>query len=332
MLRKYGVDHPMHVAEIREKVKQTILDKYGVYPAFFQDYVLENLKIDMKGKHMSKTQCHFNDVLQSYGLATEQEYIINHRYFDIKISDKNIVFEIDPSYTHSQQDNRYHQILEPNYHLDKTILANNAGYRCIHVFDWDDRLKLGSIFNPNKVKVYARDCNIAYVSYTVCNEFLNDNHLQGSIRNQIINVGLFLGDMLLAVMSFGIPRYTKKYEWELLRYCTKSGYYVIGGAQKLFKFFIQNHEPLSIISYCDRSKFDGDVYQKLGMYLHHCTSPAKVWSKDNKKITDNLLRQRGYDQLFHTNYGKGSSNEELMIEHGWRSVYDCGQKVYVWYK
>ena len=27
-------------------------------------------------------------------------------------------------------------------------------------------------------------------------------------------------------------------------------------------------------------------------------------------IIDNLLRQRGFDQLFGTNYGKGTSNEK----------------------
>ena len=43
-------------------------------------------------------------------------------------------------------------------------------------------------------------------------------------------------------------------------------------------------------------------------------TPSKHWYHLNSKrhITDNLLRQRGYDQLFNTNYGKGTNNEELM--------------------
>lgn len=60
------------------------------------------------------------------------------------------------------------------------------------------------------------------------------------------------------------------------------------------------------------------------------TAPTKVWSKWDSKITDSLLRQRGYDQLFGTDYGKGTSNEALMLEHGWLPVYDCGQAVYEW--
>ena len=61
-------------------------------------------------------------------------------------------------------------------------------------------------------------------------------------------------------------------------------------------------------------------------------APNKLWSKGSKVITDALLRQRGYDQLFGTSYGKGTSNEELMVQHGWRTVYDCGQAVYEWTK
>ena len=31
----------------------------------------------------------------------------------------------------------------------------------------------------------------------------------------------------------------------------------------------------------------------------------------------------------HTNYRKGTSNEQLMIDYGWLPVYDCGQAIYL---
>lgn len=95
---------------------------------------------------------------------------------------------------------------------------------------------------------------------------------------------------------------------------------------------------MSVISYCDVSKFTGDVYERLGFNLKQQTRPQKVWTENNYKygnnryITDNLLRQQGYDRLFNTSYGKGTDNEQLMIEHGWLPVYDCGQKVFEWQK
>jgi hypothetical protein len=47
-------------------------------------------------------------------------------------------------------------------------------------------------------------------------------------------------------------------------------------------------------------------------------------------ITDNLLRQRGFDQLFGTNFGKGTNNEQLMLDHKFIEIYDAGQATYVW--
>lgn len=48
--------------------------------------------------------------------------------------------------------------------------------------------------------------------------------------------------------------------------------------------------------------------------------------KSKKHITDNLLRQQGFDRLFGTSYGKGTSNEQLMLDAGFLEIYDCGQK------
>ena len=329
-VERYGNVSPMRVKEIQERIKQTTLERYGVYPVFLREDILQQVRDDMIGKRVSKTQRQFEDILKEVGLDVTEEFIVETKFFDIKVENSNILIEIDPSYTHSQQDNAYHQILDPNYHLDKTRLANKYGYRCIHVFDWDNRLKLGMLLSLNKQRIYARDCVIAMLSATKANTFLNENHIQGGVSRQIVSIGLFLGDELVSVMTFGQPRYTSKYEWELLRYTNRLDCNVIGGANKMFSFFLKEYAPSSIISYCDRSKFEGVVYKKLGMSLDHYTPPAKVWSRNDKKITDNLLRSRGFDQLFKTSFGKGTSNEDLMIEHGWRSVYDCGQAVFIW--
>lgn len=131
-------------------------------------------------------------------------------------------------------------------------------------------------------------------------------------------------------MTFGKPRYNKKYQFELLRLCSLPNVSVVGGAERLFSSFIRNYTPESIISYCDIAKFSGDVYKRLGFTQLYITEPNKIWSHGVEKITNNLLLQRGFDQLFKTNYGKGTNNEDLMITHGWLPVFDCGQAVYVW--
>ena len=78
------------------------------------------------------------------------------------------------------------------------------------------------------------------------------------------------------------------------------------------------------------------MYEKLGFELKNKKiQPSKHWYHLKKKvhITDNLLKQRGFDQLLGKEYGcygKGTSNTELMIEHGFVEVYDAGQQVWIW--
>ena len=133
-------------------------------------------------------------------------------------------------------------------------------------------------------------------------------------------------------MTFGKPRYNKNYQYELIRYCYSIK--VIGGAEKLFKYFISKYNPQSIISYCDNSKFKGDIYIRLGFVLDSYGQPARHWynMKTHKHITNNLLLQHGYDHLFGTDYGKGISNDELMLENNFVEIYDCGQSRYVYNK
>ncbi|MDY5929934.1 MAG: hypothetical protein SPJ27_07860, partial [Candidatus Onthovivens sp.] len=241
-----------------------------------------------------------------------------------------------PSYTHNSTigcgfNGHYEKSLPKNYHLEKSKLAIENGFFCIHVFDWDDWNKIINLLLPKK-SIYARNCQIKEVSKKECNEFLNLYHLQNTCNGQKVRYGLYYDNKLIEVMTFGKPRYNKNYEWELLRLCSHKDYKIIGGTERLFKHFLKEYNPQNMISYCDNAKFSGEVYKRLGMLLESKGSPYCVWSKNNEKITSNLLMQRGYDQLFGTNYGKGTSNKDLMIQNGWREVYDCGQSVYIWNK
>ena len=246
--------------------------------------------------------------------------------------DTNILIELDSTYTHNSIGNRWNSyVVSPEYHLEKSLTAKEHGYRCIHVFDWDDWSKLVNML-VSRQSIYARKCKIYKLKKSVGDTFLSKYHLQGTCRGQLAYFGLIYNDKLYQIMTFGKSRYDKKYSVELLRLCTKPGYTVIGGASKLFNYAIKMFELDNIISYCDIAKFNGDVYNNIGMKYVKNSPPQIVWSKDDKKITSNLLRQRGYDHLFKTNYGKNTNNEVLMFNNGWLPVYDCGQAVYEYKK
>lgn len=325
MIYNYGPDYASFLSplkgthqpeEMKIKRKITCYKKYGV------PYSCMTPQCRLKGKAISKVNIDFGNKLKVLGLNPIYEKCIENKSYDIFIK-PNTVIEIDPTFTHNIN-NRKNRL----YHYEKTMIANKNGYKCIHIFDWDDKTKVLNLLKE-KQKIYARKCNIKNITKKECNEFLNRYHLQNTCRGQLIRLGLCLDNTLIQVMTFGKPRYNKNYQWELLRLCSVDEYQVIGGTKKLFNYFIKTYKPKSIISYCDIAKFTGEVYEKLGFQLYKTTKPNKHWSKYKEHITDNLLRAKGYDQLFGTCYGKGTSNEELMLENKWLPVYDCGQYVFI---
>ena len=335
MMKKYGTEYAMQNEELRTKARKSLINKYGVdnankYPEFISKRLETNLNrygnyIGPALKRESKTNQRFGNLLLENNIEFESEFKVENKIFDFKVD--NILIEIDPTFTHTCHKVYKYDPLDKFYHRDKTMLAEKHGYRCIHVFDWDDLDKIINLLLP-KTRVFARNCKIYRLNKSVADKFLNDYHIQKSCKGQLLYLGLVKDGELYQVMTFGKPRYDRKHDVELLRLCTRPGYTVVGGASKLFSFATSEYGLNNIISYCDRSKFLGTVYEKIGMKLIRTTPPQEIWSKGYEHITANLLRQRGYDQLFRTNYGKGASNESLMLENGWLPIYDCGQYVY----
>ena len=322
---RYGTKYPAKSDEIKERIKQSNLEKYGV------EWTCLLPEVQHPKGNKSTPNIKFAELLKENNIEYDTEYIIKNRSYDFKIGD--ILIEINPSATHNINWKPFSgKPITKDYHYEKTKLGNDNNFRVINVWDWDDVDKIIKSLLPRKT-IYARNCELKEVSKKDIRNFLNEYHFQGSCNGQKIILGLYYNDELIQVMTFGKPRYDK-YEWELLRLCTKSGIQVVGGSEKLFAQFINEYNPTSIISYCDNSKFKGDVYERLGFNMMSYSKPSKHWYNIKTKVhvTNNLLNQRGFDQLFGTNYGEENSNEDLMFKRGFIEIFDAGQSVWVWSK
>ena len=98
--------------------------------------------------------------------------------------------------------------------------------------------------SSNTQTVYDYECYIKEIDTNIEKEFLNRHHLQGYASSSI-KYGLYSqqGDELISIMTFGASRFNNQYQYELIRYCNKPEIRVIGGAEKLFKRFIKDHNP-----------------------------------------------------------------------------------------
>lgn len=278
----------------------------------------------------------FQAKLVAAAIPFMREFCLDHKTFDFKIND--ILVEINPTFTYNATffplGNQ--RCLDRYYHRDKTNIAEKYGYRCVHIFDWDDPDKvIESILARQTNTVYARNCEVKEVPKQEAVDFIFKYHIQNYAKDAI-RLGLYYENQLVSIMTFDKPRYNKKYEYEIIRYCSAKN--VIGGAEKLFKYFTTLYAPASVISYCDLSKFTGKVYEKLGFTLLRKPSPSKHWynMRTKEHYTDALLRQQGFSRLINHRSAEednlvGADNKSLMIGAGFVEVYDCGQATYVWH-
>ena len=254
--------------------------------------------------------------------ASNTRGIISPYELDIYLPDFNLAIEYNGSYWHSEGRKG------KEYHLNKTELCNEKGIQLLHIFDFDD-LDIWKSIISNKLglnkKIYARKCIIKELEYKEIKDFLNTNHIQGSCSSKI-NLGLFYNGELVEVMTFGKPRFNKKYDYELLRLCSKKFYSVIGGASKLFKYFKEKYKG-SIISYANRRFSNGNIYKQLGFKELNKTEPNYWYIKEDKILSRYQCQKHKLNSLLE-NFNPELSESENMALNGYFRIYDCGNIVY----
>lgn len=258
--------------------------------------------------------------------------VIENQELDIYIPDLKIAIEFNGTFWHSSSNK------DKYYHANKSEACRKVGVDLIHVYEyeWDnnkDSIKqyLKSRLCKNE-SVYARDCIIYKVSNEMANQFFNENHLQGEVKGSIVNIALTLknGDSIeiLSIMSFGKPRFDTKYKYELLRFATKSGVRIVGGAAKIFKCFLDNSTG-SVISYCNRDKFNGSVYKALGFELDHVSDPNYVWVKPDGTILSRYQTMKS--KLIQKGLGtEDMTEDEIMESLKCYKIYDSGNYVFTY--
>lgn len=194
------------------------------------------------------------------------------------------------------------------------------------------------------MRLYARKCTVQKISNYDAKEFCNIYHKQGGLNNSIASYGLFNNGDLVQVETFGNDRFSNKYDYELLRECSKKDYYILGGKSKLLKAFIRDYDPYNIVSYCSLEEgFDGHSYIDCGFTLVRKQTGSYHYLYDNRVVSRNKMQKNShYEELgkrcpIHNTlrsigkeyiYSSSKTEKEMTQEAGFIRVEEKGNLVF----
>lgn len=276
----------------------------------------------------SNLELDIENFLKAHGINFKKHCrnIIAPQELDFYIPEYNVAIEANDLWTHNSTRNTYGgKAKDKKYHFKKSQECEEKGIRLIHIWDYEwfnarQRPILESIIlgacNQSE-KIFARKCSIEVVDSKTMKDFFNKNNIQGFRGGKMAINLVYNGEVVMSYI-LGFPFFGRgKYQWEVIRGATKLNCRVIGGATKIWKYFLRNYDPESCVYYIDYNYFNGNSVEKLGLeYL--TTKP----SFKNYFINERKIRNR-----------QPTKHKEIkqQIEEGKvLEIYNAGVKVYLY--
>jgi hypothetical protein len=368
-MKRYGVETPLLLPEFQDKMRRSYRDKYWdifiikmknkkIIPLFNKDQYIKNENFEFKclrcGKVFKKQST--NPVRISCGCLKSRskhedeiiDWLKDLSFKNIKNNEmffENGVkkFEIDVYLPDLNFGIEFHGLVwhhdgekSKDYHQQKYIYFKNKNIKLIQIFqnEWINKsdivksiikLKLNILKN----KIYGRKCILKELNNREYEIFLEENHLQGYVPSKI-KVGLYYKDELIYVMGLGKSRFNKKYDWEIVRLCSKLDYIVIGGFPKLLKYIVKKYDIKKIISYSDLRYFEGASYLNNGFTYNKITSPNYFYFKNKTMELYNRMKfQKHKLKKILPKFDPNKSEYENMINNDYLRIFDAGNNVFI---
>jgi len=274
--------------------------------------------------------------------------ILHNKELDIVLPKYNVAIEFNPTVTHnsSLRDPWGSEPKYPRYHYDKSVECKDKGIFLFHIFgyEWTHRQNiiismLKNLIHDSSHTIYARKCKVQEVSSSDARKFLQINHRQGA-AGASIRLGLYYENELVSLMTFGKMRNTIGTDdsdlsncYELVRFCSQLDTSVVGGASKLFKYFIKHYSPTQIRSFSDRAHTKGTLYETLGFREIRRSDPNYVWVDTMTDIAYHRInaQKRNLKRFLHDDTIDLNKTEvQIMVEHGFVQVFDSGTITWEW--
>lgn len=269
------------------------------------------------------------DVLENHQLFTQ-----SNKELDIYIPNKKLAVEYNGVLWHSfgtTYPNNFSEINKhKNNHIIKHKLCVDSNIKLLQInsYEWSNTHKqqiwksmIANCLGISK-RIHARKCKVVELDSKQSNDFINLNHLQG-MSNAKVKLGLIHNNQLVSVMTFSKPRFTKKHQWELVRFCNLLNHVVVGGASKMLKYFVINYTPSSLISYADARYSNGNMYKSLGFEFIKHTTPSYVYTKNGKILSRFAAQKHQLNKIIDV-FDVNKTELQNMMDAGYRKMWDAG--------
>lgn len=294
-------------------------------------YCLKCPKCLSNNKNIKENE--ISEYIENMGFVIEKNNrkLISPLEIDCFVKSKQLAIEFCGNFWHST---KFHK--DTNYHLNKFTECKEKNIKLITIFEdeWDDKKdicksKLSSILGVVTDKIFARKCIIIKCDKEEVNCFLEENHIQGKC-NFDKNICLKYNGDIVSVMCF-VKHSNRKYDWELVRFCSKKNTVVVGGASKLFKNFISNTSGV-IVSFADKRWSSGEIYEKLGFTLDGIIRPRFYYlgPKTNWKRKHRFCYNKKRLKKIYTDFNESHTEEKIAEVNGLYRIYDCGYLRYIY--
>lgn len=268
-------------------------------------------------------------IVDMIGRFYSGQIIINDRdsigfELDILMPDINFAVEYHGNYYHSHNESSH---LSKYLHYLKSSKSRDVGIDLFQIFQyhWDSKQHIVESMIKHKLglanKIGARQCKVVKLNTDQYRTFINSNHLYG-YRHANICLGLVFEGRIVACMSFGLSGDT----WEVIRLAFECGLRITGGSERLFKAFVREANPKSVISYYDRaisSDYDDCVYHRLGFNMIDITKPNYKYFKNNMIFSRFSFQKHKLSGKL-PKFDPQKTELQNMFDNGYRVIWDAG--------